>query len=66
MATMSRDYRVAIVVTPDFAPRLAELAGDCHVWAVRTPEIEAAVTHDLGPVCRGLARIRRHRVRRHW
>lgn len=45
---MVSEYRVAIVVAPDFAPRLAELSDGCHVWAVRTPEIEAAARTTWG------------------
>jgi hypothetical protein len=39
---MSTEYGVAVVVSSDYASRLAELARDRHVWAVRTPAIEAA------------------------
>jgi hypothetical protein len=39
---MSAEYRVAIVVSSEYAPGLAELSRHRHVWAVRTPIIEAA------------------------
>lgn len=35
-------YRVAIVVDREYGPRLQELASRFHVWAVRSPQNEAA------------------------
>jgi hypothetical protein len=35
-------YRVAIVVDRDYGSKLEALASSCHVWAVRSPQNEAA------------------------
>ena len=37
------EHRVAIVVDPDYAERITELASECHTWLVRSAANDAVV-----------------------
>jgi len=42
----SPEKEVTIVLSSEFAPRLADLALSCYVWVLRTPETERAA-HEI-------------------
>jgi hypothetical protein len=43
---MAAGHRVAIVVGPGFAADVRRIAGDRHVWAIRTPEYRRAADEE--------------------